>query len=152
MPAARLDGRASEAGRSDIAGITSQTGEINQRVLGDDLEGPVPELFFHPLQEVASHRVLAATEIHGTAENHSAGIECVHQRDDTDAEVGCRFQNHFQRKGVAKILFTEMTSHLKKVGVDTIYTFVKRRDWILLKFFNSMGFQKGDMINLELDI
>ena len=45
-----------------------------------------------------------------------------------------------------------MANNLKKVGVDTIITFVTRRDWILLKFFNSMGFQKGDMINLELDI
>jgi len=58
----------------------------------------------------------------------------------------------YQKKGIAKILFTEMTKNLKKVGVDTIYTFVTRRDWKLLKFFNSMGFQKGDMVNLELDI
>ena len=58
----------------------------------------------------------------------------------------------YQRKGIAKILFTEMTNSLKKVGVDTIITFVKRRDPILLNFFNSLGFQKGDMINLELDI
>ena len=58
----------------------------------------------------------------------------------------------YQRKGIAKILFTEMTNNLKKVGVDTMYTFVTRRDWKLLKFFNSIGFQKGDMINLELDI
>jgi len=58
----------------------------------------------------------------------------------------------YQRKGIAKILFMEMTNNLKKVGVDTIITFVKRRDPILLKFFNSLGFQKGDMINLELDI
>ena len=58
----------------------------------------------------------------------------------------------YQRKGIAKTLFAEMTNNLKKVGVDTIYTFVTRRDWKLLKFFNSMGFQKGDMINLELDI
>ncbi|MCP4367461.1 MAG: GNAT family N-acetyltransferase [Deltaproteobacteria bacterium] len=57
-----------------------------------------------------------------------------------------------QRKGIAKILFKEMTNNLKKVGVDTIITFVKRRDPILLSFFNSLGFQKGDMINLELDI
>jgi ribosomal protein S18 acetylase RimI-like enzyme len=57
-----------------------------------------------------------------------------------------------QRKGIAKILFKEITDNLKKAGVDTIYTFVKRRDWRLLKFFNSIGFQKGDMINLELDI
>ncbi|MBW2607446.1 MAG: GNAT family N-acetyltransferase [Deltaproteobacteria bacterium] len=58
----------------------------------------------------------------------------------------------YQRKGIAKILFAEMTNNLKKVGVDTIITFVKRRDPILLNFFNSLGFQKGDMINLELDI
>jgi len=58
----------------------------------------------------------------------------------------------FQRKGIAKILFAEMAKNLKKGGVDTIYTFVKRRDWKLLKFFNSLGFQEGDMINLELDI
>jgi len=58
----------------------------------------------------------------------------------------------YQKKGIAKILFREMTNNLKKVGVDTIYTFVTRRDWKLLKFFNSMGFQKGDMTNLELDI
>ena len=58
----------------------------------------------------------------------------------------------YQRKGMAKILFTEMANNLKKVGVDTMYTFVTRRDWKLLKFFNSIGFQKGDMVNLELDI
>lgn len=58
----------------------------------------------------------------------------------------------YQRKGIAKILFMEMTNNLKKVGVDTITTFVNRRDPILLNFFNSLGFQKGDMINLELDI
>ena len=58
----------------------------------------------------------------------------------------------YQRKGIAKILFTEMTNNLNKVGVDAMYTFVTRRDWKLLKFFNSIGFQKGDMINLELDI
>jgi len=58
----------------------------------------------------------------------------------------------YQRMGIAKLLFTEMTNSLKKEGVDTITTFVKRRDWLLLKFFDSLGFQKGDMINLELDI
>ncbi len=58
----------------------------------------------------------------------------------------------YQRKGIAKILFTELTDNLKKMGIDSIITFVTRRDWLLLKFFNSLGFQKGDMINLELDI
>jgi hypothetical protein len=46
----------------------------------------------------------------------------------------------------------EMVDNLKKVGVDTIYTFVNWRDWDLLQFFDAMGFQRGDMINLELKI
>jgi len=58
----------------------------------------------------------------------------------------------YQRKGIAKMLFVEMTNNLKKLGIDTIITFVTRRDPMLLNFFNSLGFQKGDMINLELDI
>jgi ribosomal protein S18 acetylase RimI-like enzyme len=58
----------------------------------------------------------------------------------------------YQNKGIAGILFKEMARNLKKAGVDTIYTFVKRRDWKLLKFFNRLGFQEGDMINLEMDI
>jgi len=57
-----------------------------------------------------------------------------------------------QRKGIAGRLFAEMVNSLKKMGVDTITTFVNRRDWVLLKFFQNLGFQKGDMINLELDI
>ena len=58
----------------------------------------------------------------------------------------------FQRKGLAKMLFTEMVNNLKKVGVDTIYTLVNWRDWSLLQFFDAMGFQKGEMINLELKV
>lgn len=57
-----------------------------------------------------------------------------------------------QREGIARLLFNEMTDTLKKMGIKTMYTFVKRRDWRLLKFFNSMGFEQGDMVNLELDI
>ncbi len=58
----------------------------------------------------------------------------------------------YQRKGVAKILFNELANSLKKVGVTSIHTFVKRRDWKMLKFFDNLGFQQGDMTNLELEI
>jgi ribosomal protein S18 acetylase RimI-like enzyme len=58
----------------------------------------------------------------------------------------------YQRKGIAKVLFKEMSKNLKAAGIDTIYTFVTRRDWLMLKFFNRLGFQRGDMVNLELDI
>lgn len=58
----------------------------------------------------------------------------------------------YQRKGIAQMLFSEMIDHLKKVGVTSIYTFVNWRDWSLLQFFDSMGFTKGDMVNLELKV
>lgn len=57
-----------------------------------------------------------------------------------------------QRKGIAKMLMTEMINILKKVGVEKIYTFVNWRDWNLLRFFDAAGFKKGDMINLELKV
>lgn len=58
----------------------------------------------------------------------------------------------YQKKGVARLLFKEMFSMFKKVGVDTIYVFVNCKDWDLLQFFERMGFKRGDMINLELKI
>jgi ribosomal protein S18 acetylase RimI-like enzyme len=58
----------------------------------------------------------------------------------------------WQGRGVSQLLFNEIYSMFKKVGVDTIYVFVDWKKWDLLKFFNKMGFQRGDMINLELKI
>ena len=58
----------------------------------------------------------------------------------------------YQRKGIAKLLFKEMTGNLKTVGVDTIYTLVNWKEWDLLHFFDKMGFRKGDMIQLELKL
>jgi predicted N-acetyltransferase YhbS len=58
----------------------------------------------------------------------------------------------FQGKGIARLLFKEMLGMFKKVGVDTVYVFVNWKDWDLLKFFDRMGFKRGDMINLELKL
>jgi predicted N-acetyltransferase YhbS len=58
----------------------------------------------------------------------------------------------YRRKGIAKILFNEMVANLKKVGVGTVYTFLNWKDWDLLHFFDKMGFQKGDMIHIEMKV
>lgn len=58
----------------------------------------------------------------------------------------------YQRKGIANILFREMSHNLKNMGVDKVCTLVKRLDWKILKFFQNLGFNKGDVTNLELDI
>jgi N-acetylglutamate synthase-like GNAT family acetyltransferase len=59
---------------------------------------------------------------------------------------------HYQHVGIARILFKEMVANLKKVGVDTIYTLVNRKEFDRLHFFNKMGFQKGDMLHLEMKV
>jgi len=56
----------------------------------------------------------------------------------------------YQKKGIGTILVREMIENLKKLGVKRIYTLVNWREWNLLKFFDSLGFRPGDMLNLEL--
>jgi ribosomal protein S18 acetylase RimI-like enzyme len=58
----------------------------------------------------------------------------------------------YQNRGIARLLFKEMAAMFKKVGVETIYVFVNWRDWGLLRFFDKMGFKRGDMVNLELKL
>ena len=57
-----------------------------------------------------------------------------------------------QKKRLATALAHELMNHLKATGVRTIYTLVSWDDWDLLQFFHTMGFTRGDMINLELKI
>jgi predicted N-acetyltransferase YhbS len=61
-------------------------------------------------------------------------------------------QPQYHRTGIARLLFTEMVNNLKKVGVDTIYALINWKEWDLLHFFDKMGFQKSDMIQLELKL
>jgi len=58
----------------------------------------------------------------------------------------------YQRRGIATLLFKEMIANLKKVGVNRVTTFVTWSNWELLKFFNTVGFRMGKMVNLEYDI
>ena len=58
----------------------------------------------------------------------------------------------YQKKGLATALSCELIQNLKALRVETIYTLVSWNDWDLLQFFHSMGFTRGDMINLELKI
>ncbi len=55
----------------------------------------------------------------------------------------------YQQKGMGGLLIKELLNYMKKVDVDTVYTLVNWRDWELLRFFDAIGFQRGDMINLE---
>ena len=72
----------------------------------------------------------------------------------------------YQNQGIGENLFKRLIENFKRTGkeaqpeaketpiegVNVVYTLVRWNDWNLLRFFNKMGFKKGDMISLELKI
>ncbi len=54
-----------------------------------------------------------------------------------------------QGKGMGAIVLREMLTNMKKVGVSVVYTMVNWKDGALLRFFDRMEFDRGDMINLQ---
>ena len=58
----------------------------------------------------------------------------------------------YQKQGVGRRLFEELVKSMKEVGVRKIFTLVNWEDWDLLKFFKSMNFKRGEMINLSYEI
>ncbi|MCU0723491.1 MAG: GNAT family N-acetyltransferase [Planctomycetes bacterium] len=57
-----------------------------------------------------------------------------------------------RRKGIARLLIEEMIVSFKKKGMTRVATFVSWRSVDLLRFSDAMGFERGDMINLEKKI
>lgn len=55
----------------------------------------------------------------------------------------------YQGKGIGAIMLREMLSNMEKVGVTIVYTLVNWKDAELLRFFDRMGFDHGDMLNLQ---
>jgi len=57
--------------------------------------------------------------------------------------------NH-QKQGLGTVLLTEFKKRVKNLKISKTITIVDWRDTSLLYFFNSQGFDKGNMIQLEL--
>ncbi len=58
----------------------------------------------------------------------------------------------YQGRGIGKLLFERLIEEMRKRGVKRVFTLVNWEDWDLLRFFRKMGFKRGEMINLSLDI
>ncbi len=58
----------------------------------------------------------------------------------------------FRRLGVGKILARALFQHFKKNGVSRVFTMVETQDEDLLAYFSSMGFKRGNYINLEFEL
>jgi ribosomal protein S18 acetylase RimI-like enzyme len=75
----------------------------------------------------------------------------------------------YQRRGIGRALFnalienfkhsgreeTPETKELEKPkieGVNVVYTLTNWSDWDLIQFYHAMGFKKGELLNLKLQI
>ncbi len=75
----------------------------------------------------------------------------------------------YQRRGIGRTLFQALIENFKlsgkeiipearepkksKIeGVNIVYTLVNWNDWDLVQFYNNMGFKKGEMLNLKMQI
>jgi ribosomal protein S18 acetylase RimI-like enzyme len=56
----------------------------------------------------------------------------------------------YQGKGVGAIVLRELLASMKKEGVSVVYTMVNWKEGALLRFFDRMGFDRGDMLNLQV--
>jgi GNAT superfamily N-acetyltransferase len=75
----------------------------------------------------------------------------------------------YQRRGIGRALFNalienfrhsgrEKTPEAREIektkieGVNVVYTLANWNDWDLVQFYHAMGFEKGEMFNLKLQI
>jgi len=75
----------------------------------------------------------------------------------------------YQRRGIGRALFNALIENFKHSGrekisgvdgaekpriegVNVVYTLTNWNDWDLVQFYNAMGFKKGEMLNLKLQI
>ena len=72
----------------------------------------------------------------------------------------------YQNQSIGKTLFRKLIENFRRTGKEThpeaketpiegvniVYTLVRWNDWNLLRFFHKMGFRRGDMISLELEL
>ncbi len=75
----------------------------------------------------------------------------------------------YQRRGIGRALFNALIENFKHSGrektpgvdgaektriegVNVVYTLTNWNDWDLMQFYHAMGFKKGEMLNLKLQI
>jgi ribosomal protein S18 acetylase RimI-like enzyme len=75
----------------------------------------------------------------------------------------------YQRRGIGRALFDALIENFRHSGkermpgvdgaekpriegVNVVYTLANWNDWELIQFYHAMGFKKGEMLNLKLQI
>lgn len=58
----------------------------------------------------------------------------------------------YHRKGVGAMLIESWRERCRQKGIKKVHVMVSWRDWLLLSFFESLGFSRGDLTDLEYEL
>lgn len=58
----------------------------------------------------------------------------------------------YQRKGVGKKMVEAWEESCRKKGINKVHVMVNWRDWWMLSFFQSLGFSRGELTDLQAEL
>ena len=58
----------------------------------------------------------------------------------------------YQRKGIGKKMVESWKKRCRKKGINKVHVMVNWRDWWMLSFFESLGFCRGDLTDLQAEL
>lgn len=80
------------------------------------------------------------------------GVDPAHQRSGIGTSLFKALIENFKHTGREKTIGAKEVEKAQIEGVNVVYTLANWNDWDLVQFYHAMGFEKGDMFNLKLQI
>ncbi len=80
------------------------------------------------------------------------GVDPAHQRRGIGTALFKALIENFKHTGREKTIGTKEVEKTQIEGVNVVYTLANWNDWDLVQFYHAMGFKKGDVFNLKLQI
>jgi ribosomal protein S18 acetylase RimI-like enzyme len=126
--------------------------EIDARVRG----GPRPQYYERRMRSVMDPGTQIVSslvaELDGRVVGFLIGQVCDGEfgmRDTTAVVDTIGVDPAHQRKGIGRMLLEEFLANMRAIGVGSMRTIVDWKDWDLVRFFGSMGFEPAAVLNLE---
>ena len=80
------------------------------------------------------------------------GVDPAYQRQGIGRALFDALIENFRHSGIEKTSGVDRVEKTRIEGVNVVYTLANWNDWDLVEFYHAMGFKKGAMLNLELQI
>jgi N-acetylglutamate synthase-like GNAT family acetyltransferase len=58
----------------------------------------------------------------------------------------------YSRKGIGRKLVEAWKEHCRQKGIRKVHVMINWRDWLMLSFFESLGFSRGDLTDFQMEL